>query len=90
MSDVWVNVITALSAAGMGALAASLITRGARDAVHRILRSDGDLLGTLAILMGSESKGSEVHRKASEADAEAFLRQYVASKTKARHEVESD
>ncbi|MGW3628653.1 hypothetical protein ACWD7F_00560 [Streptomyces sp. NPDC005122] len=89
--DAWVNLITAASAAGVAAIAAELVTRGARDAVHRIRRVDGDVFESLTLLVKPDFAKGDGEVKASEVDAEAFLRQYVAvEEAKARAEVECD
>ncbi|MFJ9900241.1 hypothetical protein ACIQPR_43625 [Streptomyces sp. NPDC091280] len=95
----WVNAITAVSAGGVVVVVAEIILRSARDAVRRIAHfevSDDWSSFTVTIKRSPGTREKEV--KASEADAEDFLRKYVESKegvirsreSAPRAEVESD
>ncbi|WP_432004240.1 hypothetical protein [Streptomyces sioyaensis] len=89
-SSAWVDVITAVSAAGAAAIVTKLVSEGAREAVRRIRRFEVRL-GQDTITLKPPFKEDEDAVREAELDAEVFLRKYVQSQERDGHaEVERD
>jgi hypothetical protein len=100
-SGAWVNLITAVSAAGVTAVVAKLFSEGAQEAVQRIRRATVRKGNTNTQRAESSSRGDARCRHRAprwrrknnrrELDAEVFLRKYVESQEESAHtEVERD